>query len=104
MPINKDRIIRRINDNEKKLDNIIPVIQKIDMDLNSLSEIKKDINDLKKYYGSKNWFKDFDSYNNGDIPKVKAGVLSEDTIWNLERDLNELAKRMQRIAKWLLEK
>lgn len=53
---------------------------------------------LNKYYGSKNWFKDKDMYENNLISKVKAGVLAEDTVWNLNDDIIELINEMNLIV------
>ena len=77
-------MIERINKNEKRLD-----------DINE--SIKKDLYYLKKYYGSKEWFKDKEAYENNTIPKVKAGVLSEDEVWNTLDDIDDLLILMKKI-------
>ena len=53
---------------------------------------------LKKYYGSKNWFNDKDNYELGNIKPVKAGVLSEDTVWNMLEDLDKMIEEMKTIV------
>ena len=54
---------------------------------------------VSKYYGSNNWYKDKDSYEKGSVPKIKAGVLSEDAVWNMLEDINDLLNEMKIILK-----
>ena len=90
-------MVDRIVKNENRLDDINKVINELEKSLNEFKSKKKDINLLKKYYGSKSWFKDKEDYENNKIPKIKAGVLSEDAVWNTLDDINELMKEMKSI-------
>ncbi len=92
-------MIKRITKNEERLDNILQNIKELELALSNFKKNKKDIALLNKYYGSKNWFKDKDDYENNKIPKIKAGVLGEDTIWNMNEDINDLIKEMKSIIK-----
>ena len=92
-------MIERINKNEKRLDKLLKYINNIEKSLNEFKTNKKDLSLLNKYYGSKNWFKDKEEYESNKIPKIKAGVLSEDTIWNMNENVEELLKEMQIIIK-----
>ena len=88
----------RIVKNEKRLDSILNSINDLEI---SLEQFKANFNNIKllnKYYGSKNWFKDKDDYENNLIPKVKAGVLSEDAIWNMNEEIKELITEMKSIT------
>ena len=67
---------------------------------NNKALIDKKINALNKYYGSKDWFSDREDYDNNKIPKVKAGVLSEDAIWNMNEEINYLIDEMKAIIKY----
>lgn len=91
-------MIDRISRNEDKLDSILLVIRSLEEDLEIYKSNIKNISSLNKYYGSKNWFKDKDAYEKSIIPKVKAGVLSEDAIWNMNEDLDSLMKEMKKIT------
>ena len=82
-----EEIFNKINKLNKKMDNI----------LDEYKDILKDIKDINKYYGSKTWFKDLESFDNKEL-KVKAGVLSEDGIWNMDEDIVEIAKKMNQIS------
>lgn len=90
-------MIDRITKNEERLDNINLSIRNLEDALNAFKSNKKDIVQLKKYYGSKSWFKDKENFEKGSIPKVKAGVLSEDSVWNTLDDIDELIKDMQKV-------
>ncbi len=92
-------MIDRINKNEERLDNIEKNIKELEEVLKKFRENKKNLNLLNKYYGSKNWFKDKEAYEKDKIPKVKAGVLSEDAVWNLNDDIKDLINEMELIIK-----
>ena len=87
----------RITKNEERLDNILQSIDKLNEALDEFKNNKNNIQLLNKYYGSNNWFKDKEMYEKNLIPKVKAGVLSEDIVWNMFEDINELVKEMRLI-------
>lgn len=92
-------MIERIEENEKRLDNLIDIVNRLEKDLDDFESNKKDLKLLKKYYGSKNWFKDKEAFESKKISNVKAGVLSEDAVWNTLDDLDNLIKRMSKIVK-----
>ena len=92
-------MIERIEENEKRLDNLIDIVNRLEKDLDDFESNKKDLKLLKKYYGSKNWFKDKEAFERKKISSVKAGVLSEDAVWNTLDDLDNLIKRMSKIVK-----
>ena len=50
---------------------------------------------VNKYYGSDSWFKDKEAYEKRRIPHIKAGVLSEDAVWNMLNDIKDLVSEMQ---------
>lgn len=90
-------MIERITENEKRLDSILLSIKKLEDALNIFQDNRKNIYLISKYYGSKNWFKDKDAFEKNLIPKIKAGVLGEDTIWNTLSDIQDLMRKMQDI-------
>ncbi len=93
------KTIDRIRKNEERLDNINNCIKNVENALEKFKKNKKNINMLNKYYGSTNWFKDKEAYENNEIPKIKAGVLSEDAVWNMNDDIKELILEMKSIVK-----
>ena len=92
-------MIDRIEKNEKRLDLIQANVKELERVLKQFKANKKELNLLNKYCESKNWLKDKDDYENNLIPKIKAGVLSEDAVWNLNEDISDLLKEMKSIIK-----
>ena len=92
-------MIERITRNEERLDNIIQSINKLEEALNEFKSNKRNMQLLNKYYGSSNWFKDKEVYKKGKLKDIKAGVLSEDAVWNMHEDISELVKEMEKIVK-----
>ena len=85
----------RITKHEEKLDSVLSSVKNLEKALADFKSNKKNIKDLNKYYGSKNWFNDKDKYESKKIPQVKAGVLSEDAVWNMFEDIDDLLLEMQ---------
>lgn len=90
-------MIDRISKNEERLDSILLNLKNLENDLNEFKKNKNNLRLLNKYYGSKNWFKDKEDYENNKIEHIKAGVLSEDTVWNLNDDIKDLIDCMENI-------
>ena len=90
-------MIDRITKNEERLDKALESIKELEKALSNFKENQKNIKLVNKYYGSKNWFKDKEYYEQGKIPKIKAGVLSEDAVWNMLEDIKNLTNEMQNI-------
>ncbi len=91
-------MIDRIIKNEERLDKILLNIQELEKVLTTFKANKKDIYLLNKYYGSKKWFKDKTYFEENNL-KIKAGVLSEDAVWNMLEEIDYLIKEMKDITK-----
>jgi hypothetical protein len=89
--------MKRIIDNEKRLDTLNNIVLNLDKDLTDLENNLNEYYKLNNYYGSKNWLKDKEDFENGKINNIKAGVLSEDAVWNLDEDINDLLIRMNKL-------
>ena len=92
-------MIDRIKENEERLDCVIVSIKKLDKALTDFKRNKNNIKKLDKYYGSKDWFKDKELYESGKIKNIKAGVLSEDAVWDMLEDIDLLMTQMKKIVK-----
>lgn len=88
----------RIENNEKRLDNLNNIVSSLDKDLDYFKKLIPDYKLLNKYYGSKSWFKDKNDFEKGKIKNIKTGVLSEDAVWNLDEDVSEIIIKMQEIV------
>ena len=92
-------MIERIIRNEERLDKIKDNVDCLQNELEIFKSNKKDLYLLNNYYGSKNWIKDKESFENGKVANIKAGVLSEDAVWNMLEDINDLLNEMKIILK-----
>ena len=92
-------MLDRITKNEERLDNAVLSINKLEEALNEFKTNYKNIKLLNKYYGSKSWLDDKEKYENNEIIRLKAGVLSEDAVWNMNEEIKEIAKEMKNIIK-----
>ena len=92
-------MVERIIKNEEMLDEVMDNIKKLDIEINRFKNNKKNIKLLNKYFGNKEWFKDKEMVENKKINNVKAGVLSEDMVWNMLDDIKDILKDMKDIVK-----
>ena len=97
-------MIERITDNEERLDKLLESIKTLQKDLDNFKLLHNDLVLINQYYGSKKWFKDKEKYEKGIIKNIKAGVLSEDTVWNMNDDINDLINDMEDIIKLYKER
>jgi hypothetical protein len=88
----------RISINEDRLDKILKSIKNLEIAVNDFNANKKNIELLNSYYESKDWLSDKDSYENKKISNLKAGVLSEDSVWNMNEDIKDLINEMKDIV------
>lgn len=92
------KIIKRIQENEERLDRLTVIMRDLENALDNFEESQALLKDLNEYYGSKEWFKDKDAYETGKIERIKAGVLSEDAVWNLITDVIRIKEKIQEIS------
>ncbi|MBQ4046943.1 MAG: DUF4298 domain-containing protein [Clostridia bacterium] len=60
------------------------ILNKAEEAIKTLFELHPQIEELSAYYGSKDWFADYDADRAGLLPKdLKRGVLSEDAVYDL---------------------
>ena len=90
-------MIDRISKNEKYLDSALLSIDKLEVALALFKSNFDNIDLVNKYYGSKEWFKDKDAFESKKISDVKAGVLGEDTVWNMNESISDLISEMKDI-------
>lgn len=90
-------MIDRINRNEERLDSILISVRNLEKALSDFKSQKNNLRLLNNYYSSKNWLNDKDAYEADRIPQIKAGVLSEDAVWNMNEDIADLLKEMKTV-------
>ena len=93
-------LIKRIRQMEHHLNAATAAVKRLEGALDKWEAVQEAIAALKGYDGSDLWRQDFADDEAGLLPDdLKRGVLSEDGIWNLLTDVNELNQRLKRVAK-----
>ena len=83
--------IERINDMEKIMDECRDALEALHEALERMENLQDDMGQLFAYYGSEVWFDDREL----DLPPdTKAGVLSEDLLYDVIMDARDAAFRM----------
>ena len=91
--------IERIKTMEQHLDRASQAVMKLSAALDDYAEVLTSIRELENYYGSDDWKQDFADDEQGLLPQdLKRGVLSEDGIWNVLTDNQDLHARMKTIV------
>ena len=86
----------RINGMEQLMERASSAVINFSAALDKFVEAQQAIAALSDYYGSDEWKKDFADDEAGLLPAdLKRGVLSEDGIWNLLADNQELKARLE---------
>ena len=86
----------RIRRMEKRLDHAAVAVMELAAALDKYAEVQDDIAALNAYYGSEEWKQDCADDESGHLPTdLKRGVLSEDGIWNMLSDNEELRTTMR---------
>ena len=62
MKYDNKKIVERIETNEKRLDNLKNLIERLEKDLEDFESNRADLILLKRYYGSKAWFRDKEAF------------------------------------------
>ncbi len=84
---------------EERLDRASEAVAACAAALDAYVAAQDDIAALDAYYGSDEWHQDFHDDEAGHLPSdLKRGVLSEDGIWNLLSDHQDLARRMKKVV------
>ena len=95
----------RIDKMEKILNNSTKLLEELEEILNKLDEDSKNYNELVKYYYSKNWTKDKEDFEKELLPDVEAaGVLTEDSIYDMMTYSSGLAIQMLELATKMLKR
>ena len=84
---------------EQHLDRASAAVMELSAALDKYVEAQEAIAALSEYYGSDDWKQDYADDEAGRLPAgLKRGVLSEDGIWNLLSDSQELNVRLQEMV------
>lgn len=92
--------IERIVRMESILDEAEAAAADLGRALDRWAAVQEDLAELEAYYSGGTWMRDFEDDSAGKLPKdLKRGVLSEDAVYDLLTDRNDLLKRMKELGK-----
>ena len=92
--------IENIAQMENRLNALRAVIDELTTAAEKYKALQADFDLLSEYYGSKQWFTDFDDSNAGKLPVgLPCGVLSEDAVYDLIADNNELMELLSEVER-----
>jgi len=101
--MNKESV-KRIEHFEPILDKSKESVDSFKKSLEKFNNQCKNAKELSDYYGSEEWFSDFDAYENGEIDKnIKCGVLSEDEVFDVIEEYRSIALEMLDTASYILK-
>ena len=92
--------IKRIKEMEAILDECRMALNDLEQSLDGLDAVKEKMGRLFAYYGSEAWYEDREMEL---PPDVKAGVLSDDLVYDEITDARDAALRMLELATDLLK-
>ena len=90
--------LARIKKMEDDFNLVNEVVRSLDEALADYEAVQRRISRLTEYQESGRWLKDFEADERGELPSfmdLPRGVLSEDGLDNLLRDVHDLHSRMQ---------
>ena len=88
----------RINRMSEAFDRLSRVSAILGEKAEELESMASDVDCLKEYMASGQWIRDFEADENGEIgPEVNRSVLSEDGLYNLLSDLDDLMHTFERL-------
>lgn len=91
-----DKQIERIKQMELRMEHAAKAVMELSVALDNYEAAQEDLTALSGYYDGEAWKQDYADDEAGRLPAdLKRGVLSEDGIWNLLSDANELNKRLK---------
>ena len=90
--------ITRISRMEHNLNEVADAIQALSSAAERYTHIQAQLQELSDYYGSTQWFRDYDDDCAGKLPKdLPRGVLSEDAICNILSDHASVIAMLKKI-------
>ena len=87
--------IQRIRHMEELLDRTAQAVSDLEAALDGYASVQHELRELTDYYEGPQWRRDFEADEQGKLPAdLKRGVLSEDAVYDLLTDNDELLSRL----------
>ena len=84
---------------EEKLDSSAAAVRQLAEALDRWEAVRQELQELAVYYESPQWRQDFADDEAGRLPaELKRGVLSEDAVYNLLEEQEELLERLRELT------
>lgn len=91
----KKEQLERIVRYELMFDHISETVNRLNAAIEEFEKLSGEIDELNAYYTGKDWKRDFTDDEAGRLPDdLKRGVLSEDGVYDLMSDVDELRSRI----------
>ena len=89
----------RIQKMEDRMDRVREWVDSLSCDLDELPSVQADIDELSSYYESGQWLADYEADEAGQLPPdLKRGVLSQDGLYDLLMEFDDLIRRLREIG------
>lgn len=90
--------IQRITRMERNLNEVSAAIRELSAAAQRYAQVQDQLRELSDYYGSPQWFRDYDDDRAGKLPMdLPRGVLSEDGVYNMLLDRNNTLETLHHI-------
>ena len=87
--------IRRITRMEENLNEAAAALEALEKALERYEGVRRQVEELAAYYGSRLWFADLADDEAGKLPpELRRGVLSEDAAYNLLTDWGQMEQKL----------
>ncbi len=88
--------IERIRGMEERMDRVRQWVETVSSALDQKDAVQAEIYELSAYYESDLWMEDYEADEAGELPEeLKRGILSEDELYNLLAEYEELILRLR---------
>lgn len=95
--------MQRIEEMEKNLHHQVEMLRQLEEVAKAYEASQSEYQDLQDYYYSDQYMQDFDAAGRGEFDKIPAGILSEDAIYNLIMDRQQVAISLLELATKMLK-
>ena len=91
--------IDRIREMEERMDRVARWTASLSDAIEEHPTVQADVNKLSSYYGSGLWREDYETDEAGELPEdLKRGILSEDGLYNLLAEYEDLITRLRSLG------
>lgn len=89
----------RIRAMEQALNEAVPAVEQLRAALEAYKSVQPQLKALAEYYQSPLWMRDYDADQAGLLPpQLRRGVLTEDALWDLLGDDENLREELKQLA------